>query len=78
MPNIPGRLPEVSHFQASLLLGDEAEQELVIRALGNFDAIADTPGKSLLVQRDGVLIAEFEGSLCSKCEIWWHSMPQAS
>jgi len=26
---------------------------------------------------DGVLIAEFEHSLCKNCRIWWHSMPQA-
>ena len=24
---------------------------------------------------DGVLQAHFEGSLCRKCHIWWHSMP---
>jgi SnoaL-like domain len=27
---------------------------------------------------DGMLKAEFAGGLCTKCEIWWHSMPQAS
>jgi hypothetical protein len=27
---------------------------------------------------DGVLQAEFEGGLCKKCRIWWHSMPQPS
>jgi len=25
-----------------------------------------------------VLQAEFEGGLCRKCRIWWHSLPQAS
>jgi limonene-1,2-epoxide hydrolase len=27
---------------------------------------------------DGVLSAQFEGSLCSSCRLWWHSMPEAS
>ena len=27
---------------------------------------------------DGVLSAEFAGSSCRKCQIWWHSMPQPS
>ena len=27
---------------------------------------------------DGVLRAEFAGSSCRKCQIWWHSMPQPS
>ena len=27
---------------------------------------------------DGMLKAEFAGGLCTKCEIWWHSLPQAS
>jgi hypothetical protein len=26
---------------------------------------------------DGILKAESEGGLCRKCEIWWHSLPQA-
>jgi len=26
---------------------------------------------------DGVLKAEFEDGLCTKCQIWWHSMPSA-
>lgn len=25
---------------------------------------------------DGMLVAEFEGALCKKCQIWWHSTPQ--
>lgn len=25
---------------------------------------------------DGVLQAEFEGDLCRRCRLWWHSMPQ--
>ena len=27
---------------------------------------------------DGMLRAEFEGNSCRKCQIWWHSMAQAS
>jgi len=27
---------------------------------------------------DGVLKAEFEGEQCTRCQIWWHSMPVAS
>ena len=26
---------------------------------------------------DGMLTAEFDGRLCKRCQIWWHSMPQA-
>jgi len=25
---------------------------------------------------DGVLHARFDGSLCTECRLWWHSMPQ--
>jgi len=24
---------------------------------------------------DGVLKAEFDGGLCTRCDIWWHSLP---
>lgn len=27
---------------------------------------------------DGVLKAEFAAGLCTKCRLWWHSLPQAS
>ena len=27
---------------------------------------------------DGMLKAEFVGKSCTKCQIWWHSMPQPS
>jgi hypothetical protein len=27
---------------------------------------------------DGVLLAEFDGALCARCRLWWHSMPQAA
>jgi len=26
---------------------------------------------------DGVLSAQFNGSLCTTCRLWWHSMPEA-
>jgi len=40
--------------------------------------VAYKPGDPLpRMVLDGVLIAEFEHSLCKNCRIWWHSMPQA-
>ena len=41
--------------------------------------VARNPGDPLpRMIPDGVLIAAFEDGLCSKCMIWWHSMPQMS
>lgn len=27
---------------------------------------------------DGVLSAEFDGEVCRRCRLWWHSMPKAA
>lgn len=41
--------------------------------------VARKPGEPLpRMVLDGVLKAEFEGALCTRCQIWWHSMPQPS
>lgn len=39
--------------------------------------VARKPGDPLpKMVLDGVLKAEFDGGLCVRCDIWWHSMPQ--
>jgi len=38
--------------------------------------VARKPGDPLpRMVLDGVLKAEFDGDLCRRCDIWWHSMP---
>jgi limonene-1,2-epoxide hydrolase len=39
------------------------------------NVVARKPGDPLpRIALDGVLQADFSGSLCSECRIWWHSM----
>jgi len=68
----------IAHWHVTYQVASEELFQIWAKSTGT-NLVARKPGDPLpRMVLDGVLIAEFEGSLCSKCEIWWHSMPQAS
>ena len=68
----------IAHWHTTYEVASEELFQIWAQSTGT-NLVARKPSDSLpRMVLDGVLIAEFEDSLCSKCEIWWHSMPQAS
>ena len=68
----------VAHWHVTYQVASEELFQIWAKSTGT-NLVARKPGDPLpRMVLDGVLIAAFEGSLCSKCELWWHSMPQAS
>ena len=68
----------IAHWHVTYQVASEELFQIWAKSTGT-NLVARKPGDPLpRMVLDGMLIAEFEGSLCSKCEIWWHSMPQAS
>jgi hypothetical protein len=67
----------IAHWHVTYQVASEELFQIWAKSTGT-NLVARKPGDPLpRMVLDGVLIAEFDGSLCSKCEIWWHSMPQA-
>ena len=68
----------VAHWHVTYQVASEALFQIWAKSAGT-NLVARKPGDPLpRMVLDGVLKAEFEGDLCKKCQIWWHSMPQAS
>ena len=68
----------IAHWHVTYQVASEELFQIWAKSTGT-NLVARKPGDPLpRMVLDGVLNADFEGSLCSKCEIWWHSMPQAS
>ena len=66
----------IAHWHVTYQVASEELFQIWAESTGT-NLVARKPGDPLpRMILDGVLIAEFEGDLCSKCEIWWHSMPQ--
>ena len=67
----------IAHWHVTYQVASEELFQIWAESTGT-NLVARNPGDPLpRMVLDGILMAEFEGSLCSKCEIWWHSMPQA-
>jgi len=68
----------IAHWHVGYRVASEELFQIWAKSTGT-NLVARKPGDPLpRMVLDGVLIAEFDGSLCTKCEIWWHSMPRAS
>jgi hypothetical protein len=66
----------IAHWHVTYQVASEELFEIWARSTGT-NLVARQPGDPLpRMVLDGVLSAEFEGGLCRRCRLWWHSMPQ--
>ena len=66
----------IAHWHVTYQVASEELFQIWARSTGT-NLVARKPGEPLpRMVLDGVLAAEFEGALCRKCRLWWHSMPQ--
>jgi limonene-1,2-epoxide hydrolase len=67
----------IAHWHVSYQVASEELFRIWAQSTGT-NLVARAPGDPLpRMVLDGVLKAQFDGLLCTKCEIWWHSMPLA-
>ena len=69
----------IAHWHVTYQVASEELFQIWAESMGT-NLVARKPGDSLpRMVLDGALKAQFESSgLCKECQIWWHSMPQAS
>jgi hypothetical protein len=68
----------IAHWHVTYRVASEELFEIWAKSTGT-NLVARKPRDPLpRMVLDGLLKAEFEGNLCKRCELWWHSMPQAS
>jgi limonene-1,2-epoxide hydrolase len=68
----------IVHWHVTYQVASEELFRIWAQSTGT-NLVARKPGDPLpRMVLDGVLAAEFEGSLCKRCRLWWHSMPQAA
>lgn len=68
----------LAHWHTTYQVASEELFQIWARSTGT-NLVARQPGDPLpRMVLDGVLKAEFADDLCTRCQIWWHSMPQAS
>ena len=66
----------LAHWHVTYQVASEELFEIWARSTGTHLA-ARRPGDPLpRMVLDGVLQAEFDGGLCRRCRLWWHSMPE--
>lgn len=65
----------VAHWHVTYQVASEELFRIWAQLTGT-NLVARKPGDPLpRMVLDGVLKAEFDGDLCRRCDIWWHSMP---
>jgi len=68
----------LAHWHVTYQVASEELFQIWARSTGT-NLVARQPGDPLpRMVLDGVLQADFEGGLCRRCRLWWHSMPQAN
>ena len=68
----------IAHWRVTYQVASEELFQIWAKSTGT-NLVARKPGDPLpKMVLDGVLKAEFDGELCKRCELWWHSMPQQS
>ncbi|MGZ3247841.1 MAG: nuclear transport factor 2 family protein [Croceibacterium sp.] len=68
----------IAHWHVTYQVASEELFAIWARSTGT-NLVARKPGDPLpRMVLDGVLQAEFEGDLCKRCRIWWHSLPQGN
>lgn len=66
----------VAHWHTTYQVASEELFQIWAQSTGT-QLLARQPGDPLpRMILDGVLHAEFDGGLCRRCRIWWHSLPQ--
>ncbi|MCC4118285.1 nuclear transport factor 2 family protein [Aromatoleum toluclasticum] len=66
----------IAHWHVTYQVASEELFQIWAKSTGT-NLVARNPGDPLpKMVLDGVLKAEFDGELCQRCELWWHSMPQ--
>ncbi len=66
----------LAHWHVTYQVASEELFQVWARSTGT-NLVARKPGDPLpRMVLDGVLAAEFEGGLCRRCRLWWHSLPQ--
>ena len=64
----------VAHWHVTYQVASEELFRIWAQSTGT-NLVARKPGDPLpRMVLDGVLKAEFDGDLCRRCDIWWHSM----
>ena len=65
----------IAHWHVTYQVASEELFRIWAQSTGT-NLVAHQPGDALpRMVLDGVLVAQFEGSLCRECRLWWHSMP---
>ena len=68
----------IAHWHVTYQVASEELFQIWARSTGT-NLVARKPGDPLpRMVLDGVLQAEFGGGKCTRCRLWWHSMPQPS
>jgi limonene-1,2-epoxide hydrolase len=66
----------IAHWHVTYQVASEELFRIWAQSTGT-NLVARKPGEPLpRMVLDGVLKAEFDGDLCRRCDLWWHSMPQ--
>ena len=67
----------IAHWHVTYQVASEELFQVWARSTGTH-LLDRQPGDPLpRMVLDGVLKAQFEGGLCKRCQLWWHSMPLA-
>jgi len=67
----------IAHWHVTYQVASEELFQIWARSTGT-NLLARKPGDPLpRMVLDGVLKAEFAGGLCRRCDLWWHSLPEA-
>ena len=68
----------IAHWHVTYQVASEELFQIWAQSTGTH-LVARNPGDPLpRMVLDGVLKAEFEGDVCQRCQIWWHSQPQTT
>ena len=66
----------IAHWHVTYRVASEELFRIWAQSTGT-NLVARKPGDPLpRMVLDGVLKTEFEGDLCRRCELWWHSLPE--
>lgn len=66
----------IAHWHVTYQVASEELFRIWAKSTGTH-LVARKPGEPLpRMVLDGLLKAEFDGELCKRCALWWHSMPQ--
>lgn len=66
----------IAHWHVTYQVASEELFRIWAQSIGT-NLIARKPGEPLpRMVLDGVLKAEFGSGVCTRCAIWWHSMPE--